>query len=603
MWTYLSPAMLGVLGGWCLVAAVCVGWGALLLRAAGARQDEPDRVIAAFWVGYAVVLGFLQAWHLGRPVDWLGSLLIVAVGLVGVGLSARALLALLRRTGLARCGVAALLAAPPLMLLANHACGPCEIYDTGLYHLPVMHWNLALPAVPGLANLHGRFGFNNSNLLYSAWLARLFGDAFALAVGSSALLAGLAVTALRGFWLAWCGTPDQRPRAAASTLLVLPLADYVFRQHVVVGASSDVAGATLVLVSVVALLALREAHSTPAARHAWLLLATCTVAAAVTVKLSNVAYALVAGPLAVWLWWRQIRSAANAPLRWRRPLVFGAAATAFLAAGWLGRGYMLSGYPAYPATVGGLGTAWQVPPEHARYMQGLIANWAALAERHREGVTGGERWRVWFVSRLLPRAAFWTAPGPLLLAALFTGAAACRARRAGFRLWPYLPFAAALLAGCLFWLCTAPDPRLGAQFFWGLAALGAAIAAARVAHASAPAWRTAVAALLLIGILPAAHVFAEEVARGAIRSPRTLIWSCLRTPAPGGGLRALPTAAVRSFVTWHGLQLWVPDDGDQCWGAPLPCTPMPQAGLVLRAPADLAGGFMVEAEQLAARGP
>jgi len=34
-------------------------------------------------------------------------------------------------------------------------------YDTGLYHLPAMRWTLESPLTVGLANLHGRFGFNS----------------------------------------------------------------------------------------------------------------------------------------------------------------------------------------------------------------------------------------------------------------------------------------------------------------------------------------------------------------------------------------------------------------------------------------------------------
>jgi hypothetical protein len=44
-----------------------------------------------------------------------------------------------------------------VMSLMNMDC-----YDTGLYHLPMINWitNSSLPF--GLANLHDRFGFNNS---------------------------------------------------------------------------------------------------------------------------------------------------------------------------------------------------------------------------------------------------------------------------------------------------------------------------------------------------------------------------------------------------------------------------------------------------------
>ncbi len=41
-------------------------------------------------------------------------------------------------------------------------------YDTGLYHLPTIKWIIESPVPPGLANLQGRFGFNNSWLMLSA---------------------------------------------------------------------------------------------------------------------------------------------------------------------------------------------------------------------------------------------------------------------------------------------------------------------------------------------------------------------------------------------------------------------------------------------------
>jgi hypothetical protein len=37
---------------------------------------------------------------------------------------------------------------------------PTKVYDTGLYHLQTIKWIEAYSVIPGLANLHGRFGFN-----------------------------------------------------------------------------------------------------------------------------------------------------------------------------------------------------------------------------------------------------------------------------------------------------------------------------------------------------------------------------------------------------------------------------------------------------------
>lgn len=51
--------------------------------------------------------------------------------------------------------------------------GPPEIYDTGLYHLQAIKWIEEYAVVPGLANLHGRFGFNPNIFTFYA-LTSLF---------------------------------------------------------------------------------------------------------------------------------------------------------------------------------------------------------------------------------------------------------------------------------------------------------------------------------------------------------------------------------------------------------------------------------------------
>lgn len=48
------------------------------------------------------------------------------------------------------------------------SAGPGEIYDDNLYYLQTIHWIENYPAIPGLANLHGRLGFNSSWHLLSA---------------------------------------------------------------------------------------------------------------------------------------------------------------------------------------------------------------------------------------------------------------------------------------------------------------------------------------------------------------------------------------------------------------------------------------------------
>ena len=61
------------------------------------------------------------------------------------------------------------------------------------------------------------------------------------------------------------------------------------------------------------------------------------------------------------------------------------------------------------------------------------------------------------------------------------------------------------------------------------------------------------------------------------------------------GFHAAPRSELQSFITRSGLRLYVPQEGDQCWDAPLPCTPYPNADLRLRRQGDLGSGFLLEA--------
>ena len=57
----------------------------------------------------------------------------------------------------------------PFIIIATLvAIGPITNYDTGLYHLQAINWIETYKVVPGLANIHGRFGFNPNCFTLSA---------------------------------------------------------------------------------------------------------------------------------------------------------------------------------------------------------------------------------------------------------------------------------------------------------------------------------------------------------------------------------------------------------------------------------------------------
>jgi hypothetical protein len=71
-----------------------------------------------------------------------------------------------------------------------------------------------------------------------------------------------------------------------------------------------------------------------------------------------------------------------------------------------------------------------------------------------------------------------------------------------------------------------------------------------------------------------------------------LLWATL--PGDPHGLGGMASIETVLFVTRSGLVVHVPRAGEQCWDAPLPCTPYPHESLALRLPGDIGAGFEVE---------
>src|SRR6266851_6548174 len=152
---------------WTVIALALIGLGSILLALLG----RDDSLIDAFWMGLAICVAVLEIWNLVLPVTPSIALFLFGFGLFGLAISRSELLTSLlfawqNSRWLLILGLAFAL------LLALRSCGPCEYYDTGLYGAPSVRWIQTYPAIPGLANLHGRLGFNSSVFLCIAALAQ-----------------------------------------------------------------------------------------------------------------------------------------------------------------------------------------------------------------------------------------------------------------------------------------------------------------------------------------------------------------------------------------------------------------------------------------------
>ena len=567
----------GLLLTWMLCTAVLIGLGSLTLRKFG----DGCGLMENFWMGLAVAVAFLEIWSLLRPITRAAALALAAIGVLGLAWNGKTIL---RKAREALAGVGWTAAVYVLIAgyIALRSCGPCDYYDTGLYGAQAIHWITSYPVVPGLANLHERFGFNSSIYLCdAAMVERLWANLY------FHFFTGWILAAL---WAAIFPSVARVVRGAPGSvveyfqaILVIPAAAWATRAKIV-GTINDQPAAVACLVAAAILfseLSPREGESRAEGKgsEARIVVATAVLALAITFKLSVIVFAASAWAVAfVWLWRASRESRQRGA--WMAAAILIPAA---ILVPWLVRGVILSGYPFYPSTALGLSADWRLPAAVANIEAAGIRTFAlnhnsALTAPARIMAWGGFGETVrWFLVVVRNRDAFQAPLGFSLLGAAtllgcrpLTGGEGRKPRRP---LWLLLPS----LAGIVFWLAKAPDPRFGQAAIWTVAAtLGSLGIAACTACIGWPPPRL-VAAGLFVTMLWCLFSYDWRQSYRPLASVREL--------AP------LPIAHVEPHQTDSGLTVYVPATGDQCWDAPLPCTPYFDGTLRLRFPGDPSGGF------------
>jgi hypothetical protein len=557
---------------WLCLFLTLVGCGlsltAALRRLGGATFGAPLSTFQLFWFGYTFVILFLQLVSLVSPIGLPALFILTGVALAGFGAARGPVLARLRsfrrrpRPALA----IGLAIAVTTLGVASRAGEAVDWYDTHLYHLQIVQWARAFPAIPGIANLHFRLAYNNSVHLFAAltdvWWR---GQASHIANG---LLVSVVTIQLATRSLA---SGHARARAAAAfSLLVLPFVlARIWSSSEVASLSSDLALGMLCIVIVLELLPLRSGPGSdlPLA----LLFALSSVAT--TTKLGGAGMLAVVGLLVV-------RSLLHHGWSTRRALGLGVL-PALLLLGYLTRQIILSGWLLFPMPLGNLQLDWSLPEPQTLEQFRWIESWARMPFALPAEVLDQGFWH-WFEPWLeLFRGA------PELPALAATVALACL--RAGVMALAWhrgdssfrsrepaqIVALAAALVSLVLWFRGAPDLRFGAVFFWILLAAVGAPVLGEALKERAGAW-------LALGLC-----FALSLALGGldIKLPQRATWTEIAPIEP-------ITTTERVHVS-PGLHVHVPSGGgveDRCSNAPLPCTPYPR-GQRLRRPRDLASGF------------
>ncbi|MEP7346452.1 MAG: hypothetical protein ABI877_14370 [Gemmatimonadaceae bacterium] len=569
----LGSALAGILATWGVLYVALAGIG-LAAQLWGTRS-RPRAVGDAPWIGYAFVLLALQLWHLALPITPLTTVL-----LVGGGWAA----AIAYRDawhGSTWTRTTRVLAAGIVAWIALRAMGAVTLFDSGMYHIPFVNWAKSYAIVPGLANLHGRLGFNPASLLFAAMLdVGPWVDA-SQHVANGFLVAMYVVPALGRIATLRQDVP-ARPRALFELAMLPAILVTAMRQDVR-SLSTDLPAFVLLAVAggmLFELLVDRGDQST--GDNGLLVPLLATLGAAVCVKLSAAPFALAGTVVALAAERHTLGATAL-----RRALTLPAA----LLVVWLARGAILTGYPLYPSRVISLPVDWRVNTEQAD----AEAAWIVMSARNlnTNSIETSATWmREWLIQVVTRGDLFAHLAAPLIVCVV-CGAILLARRRAG-RLpwrrggWVLVPVALSLIM----WWLTAPHTRMAQAPFWVLAAT--AVACALGGRPSlTPRGRT----MLFAGSASLFAFMAGRIALGAWyaaepgQGGRALINALAVERTPEGWLQRMPAPDLLAYQTPSGLHLAVPRVDNSCWNGPLLCTPHPTPRLVMRHPGDPSRGF------------
>ena len=142
---------------------------------------------------------------------------------------------------------------------------------------------------------------------------------------------------------------------------------------------------------------------------------------------------------------------------------------------------------------------------------------------------------------------------------------------------PWLWFLLPSVSGIVFWFIAAPGLRFAQFAFWTAAGTLGAWGAVSVASKFKQDFRSA---------------FLMAIAAAMIWTLFSFGWKApYSTLLKTKSLPAMPQANTNMKRTSSGLAVYMPDEGNQCWEAALPCTPYFDETLRLRSEQSMSSGF------------
>ena len=547
------------------------------------RKQQREEFFSAFWVGLAVAITLLQIWHLFSPVNTSVLIILTVVSLAGWGMHWRLVRGWLGGVSIGKWLMMAFALALTLAVFSIQSIWGQVHFDHGLYHLQMVKWIENYAIIPGLGNLHHRFAFNNSSFLLVALINSGPFYGYAYYITSSLLCFVVALRALYSLVRLFLKEGQGRLGDVFQALL-FPCVLYYIATAYFTGYSPDVAVFALQAALAGELISVfSTVDNDPGSLVRVGIRIVIIAALSVTVKLSAVVFAATSVLVVLFLLLRKRKV-----LDLKAPFVpFSAGAVILLAAGWMLRSVILSGYLLYPSSLISFDVPWKIPKSMVDPIAPTIRHWALYRSSAKPDLPLFEWARVW--SGHIP---FEVKAGALAIMVLMVLMAFLKLRQRKRPLeWkgPVVLFGIAV-AGLLYWFLSAPDFRFLGAIFWLLAIAPLLIFYQQLLNGFPKLSPRLLSGLMLVGMIL------------WLRPPLVLEMNkqMLVVPPSENAIAAQQVSGGDApfQITTSGLKVYTANDlsKEACWDEPLPCTRLNDFDhrLYLLNPRDMQEGFAIQ---------
>jgi hypothetical protein len=521
-----------------LLLCITIGWGRHLRSLLGTHSSTPLSFDDA-WVGLVCITIVSEIFHFFLPINWALTLGISVLGLIfflRIGLRQLLIELSKARNFIVHHPWACLAFLIACIAWISRSMDTVNnYYDTGLYHLQTIQWLNEYHIVKGLANLHGRLGFNQSYFSFVALLNAFplwtkgyaIGNVFLLVLAVGTLFNAKFFIKKSGWWL----------------LLSLSFGLNVVAQKIAAPSPDFAIGILQIVIFIKAVECLSEDNFCFSENIAVLLLLCAFI---LTVKLSAIIYGTSMTLAVLWICKSYFRQ------NFYLLLKIAALCLAIVLVHY-SRGFFLSGFPFYPSVFLGLPyLPWSIPTEKAILEAKLVYSFAKNPLGSPDLVLGNWTWlTIWINKQSLNVWRFLGIGCALFMINLFL---VIKTREYFDKKW--LPIYIPIIASIVFWFLMAPDWRfLGAIPEIMITFSGWLCLRAIKIPQQLPKWVNIVLNKKILGML----IFLLTV--------RVIHVATL----PNTGWQPWPTEEITQKYTETGLMVNTPLVGDRCWDAPIPC--------------------------------